>query len=111
MGNIELDTLTVDSNLQNQLDLGTVFIRTHLVLQIIPKVGPRLFHTSFLLNDRLGDDARENRKSHRHTMIIVAVDARSILQRRVLLAEDDDTIIKLVRLYAKLGYYISPRPE
>jgi len=37
-------------------------------------------------------------------MIIVAVDRRSSLQRRMILAKDDDSVFEFIGLDTKLGY-------
>jgi hypothetical protein len=77
---------------------------THLVLQVVKEVRPGLLDTSLLLNDGLLDNTRQDAKRHCDTVIVVAVNRGASLERLVILAEDDDTVVELVRLDAKLGY-------
>jgi hypothetical protein len=76
-------------------------------LQVVPKVGPSLFHAPLLLNDRLFDDARQHCEGHGDAMIVVAVDRCAVLERVVRLAKDDDAIVKLVRLDPEFGCSVS----
>jgi hypothetical protein len=77
--------------------------KTHLVVKIIPEVGPSLLDASLLLDDCLFDDARQDAECHGDTVIIIAVNRCASGERFVGFAKDDDTIFKFVGLNAKFG--------
>lgn len=52
----------------------------YLVLEIIPPVGPSLLNTTFLLDNGVLDGSTKNAERHSNTMVIVAVDASTLLQ-------------------------------
>lgn len=78
-------------------------MEVHLVLEIVPPVRPRLLHATLLLDDCIIDDTAKNAECHRDTMVIVAVDAGTLLELSQWLPIDLQTIVQLSRLHAELG--------
>lgn len=108
MVGVELNSINRHTNLYTSvLNMCRHQMCTYLVLQVVPEVRPGLFDTSLLLDDGLVDDARQHAESHGHTMVVVAVNRSTSIQRCVLLANNDDAVIKFVGLDTKLGYQVS----
>jgi len=76
---------------------------TYLILQVVEEVGPGLLDTTLLLDDGLLDDTRQDAERHGDTVVVVAVNRGASLERLLILAEDDDPVVKLVGLNTKLG--------
>lgn len=85
---------------ENRKNGGT---RPDLVLQVVPPVRPRLSNASFLFQHGTFNDRSKDRKRHSNSMIIVAMDARILVELFNRLAVNLQTIIELLRLNTKLG--------
>lgn len=75
----------------------------YFVLQVIEEVRPGLFNTSFLFDNGFLDDTRQDTESHGDTMVVVAVNGGATSKRFVILAKDDDTVVKFVGLNAEFS--------
>jgi hypothetical protein len=98
IGSIQLDSVDSDTNLTRQQLGHYQYYLAHLVLEIIPEIGPSLLDASLLLNDRLIDDTGEHTESHGHSVIIITMYRGSTAKRGMVLSKDDDPIVKLVGL-------------
>jgi hypothetical protein len=78
--------------------------RTHLILEVVPPVWPRLLDAATLLDDSLGTGDREAREGHGDTVVVVAVNRHAPLESVDRRAVNDNAVVKLVGLDAELLY-------
>lgn len=76
---------------------------TYLVFQVVPPVGPSLLHATFFFDDSVLHDGAEYTECHSHTVVIVAVNACTLLQRLQGLPVDFETVGQFLGLNSELG--------
>ena len=80
-----------------------IALPTDLILQVVPPIRPSLLHTPFLLNDSIFHNSAQNAKRHGHTMIVVAMNANTLLELLDRFTVDLETVFQLFCLHAEFG--------
>ena len=76
----------------------------YLAFEVIPLIRPHLFDTALLFKDRLLYNGSKHAECHRDTVIIVAVNADTLLKFSYRVAVHPKAIILFFCFDAKLGF-------